>query len=89
MTFDAKYRFDDAQVELMNVTISITSSLIEWRHLAEELKKISGNNQAAPLQHCVTNIVSAIDIATGGTYKTKGYTWDAATHLPDAPEAAA
>lgn len=75
MSVTARYSFDPAVMANLAVTIEISMTLDEWRDIAARLDQIQGN-YGVPLRNCITNVVRAIDTATGvAPYRTHGYAY--------------
>lgn len=76
---DASFYFDAKQVDQMPVTITFTATLGEWKKLKEAVHT-DEHSDLRSLEHCIKNIVDAIEIATGaGPYRTRSYSYKAAT----------
>ena len=87
MTVTAIYQFDPDVIDAMDATIKITMSVKEWRKLRKHLGELEKEGRieepAFPLMHCVTNIIDAIDSATGNGYGTRGFSYTAAKQEPN------
>lgn len=77
----AAYRFTEKQLNEMSLTMEFTATLPEWKALSKALAEIEKRDgsceQLKALQHCVSNLVKAIEDATGHGYRTRGYTYQA------------
>jgi hypothetical protein len=78
---NAAYRFADEQLRALPLTMEFTATLPEWKKLSAalvEIEKQTGSYEPLKaLQHCVSNLVKAIEDATGHGYRTRGYTYQA------------
>lgn len=83
MTVSARFKFDQAAVEKMPLTISFTASLSDWRELLATFET-QPHEPEKEVGHCIKNIIEAVNRATGQSYHTQGYSFEAAKPFKEA-----
>lgn len=76
----ARYKFREKELDELPLSLEFVATLPEWRGVLDQLSAAANGRhdlvdyaKLKPLHDCVSNLVRAIDDATGRGYKTRGY----------------